>query len=207
MADRIIPGGWMQLSIRDASRYVTGMAILREMTNASTPLAFVTFDNVAAAASRTDKEGENLRAAIERLADQESEWFRTTPPHTLTSDRVMRTREHEVRTLNNIQLAALATVEWAARGAKNKDAAASALQPSYQAAIQSIDKMPGSVDERRALLRALEMQTAEASGAPAFVRGELKTAERTYLEQAMDERMAAYRTPSVDDGESVDLDQ
>jgi hypothetical protein len=42
-------------------------------------------------ALRDGADGQNLRSSIEKLADQEGAWFRSTPPHTLATERVMQT--------------------------------------------------------------------------------------------------------------------
>jgi hypothetical protein len=204
LVQAFVPGDWMELSIRDASRFVIGAAIIRDLAKKNSPDSNITLENVVIAALREGADGENLRTSIERLADQEAEWLRSTPPHTLTTKRVLHTRVQEIHALNSLNLAALATLELAAdRGTAKSDANA-ALQLSYQVAIRAIDEMPGSTAERRALLQALETQAIEASGNAPFVQGELSAAEKVYLEQMMTERLAAYQPPSTEPSDDLD---
>lgn len=195
----------MQLSIRDASRFVVGAAIIRDMALKNSPSASITFDNVAAASLRQGQDGDGLRASIEKLADQESSWFRSTPPHTLATDRVMRTRAQEMATLNGLNAAVLATFQHGHEAVAGDPRALSALQDSYQSAIRAVDEMPGSTTERRTMLETLKAQCAEACGDSTFAEEELNQAQRTYLQRMMDERLSAYRTPSLERSDDLDL--
>lgn len=191
----------MQLSIKDASRFVVGAAIIRDMATANAPESQITFENVALAAQRGGPEGQDMRASIDRLAEQESAWFRGTPPHTLSTERVLHTRAQEIDTLNNANLAAIATLAFGADAQAGDPEATTLLQQSYQAAIRSIDEMPGSTADRRSLLGALKDQAVEAGGNADFVTLQLNTAQKTYLEEMMNERLAAYQTPSPERGD------
>ena len=195
----------MQLSIRDISRYVVGSAIIREMAARNTPGSTITFENVTEMASRGDIDGQNLRASIEKIADQESSWFRSTPPHTLATERVMQTRAQEVHTLNESNLAVLSALEFGPDAAKGNPAAREALQTRLQAAIRAIDEMPGSTTERRALLDSLKGQISETHGDPAFMSAQLKTAQKVYLDAFREERLAAYTSPSLPRSDDLDF--
>lgn len=195
----------MQLSIRDASRFVIGAAIIREMAVKSTPESAITFDNVSAMALREGADGQSLRSSIEKLAEQESAWFRGTPPHTLSTERVMQTRAQEVRTLNDTNLAVLATLEFGPEAASGKQEAQEALQARLQSAIRAIDEMPGSTTERRALLESLKSQTGDALGDSAFMAQQLKSAQKVYLDAFREERLAAYALPSLQRSEDLDF--
>ena len=186
----------MQLSIRDASRFVIGAAILREMANKNAPEAVATFDNVASMALRPGADGTSLSASIEKLADQEAAWFRSTPPHTLATDRVMHTRTQEVGTLNASNLAVFATIACGPDALAGQPQATVSLQGRLQAAMQAIDQMPGSTTERRQVLQSLTSDTIAAVGDPAFMTQQLNTAQKVYLERFREERLAAYAKPS-----------
>lgn len=195
----------MQLSIRDASRFVIGAAIIRDMTMKNSPEAGITFENVSVAALRGDSDSVKLRLSITKLADQEAHWFRSTPPHMLSTERVMHTRVQEMQTLNNCHLAALATLEFGAAAAAGSLDAKDSLQASYQAAIQSIDEMPGSTTERRGLFQTLKAQGIEAHGDSDFILTELNLAQEVYLKNMMTERLSAYQTPSHERSDDLDL--
>lgn len=194
----------MELSIKDASRFVIGAAIIRDMAITNSPESKITFDNVALAALQRSPEGQDMHASIDRLADQEGAWFRSTPPHTLATERVMQTRAQEIDTLNKANLAAMATLSYGAEAAAGNAEASALLQESYQAAIRSIDEMPGSTNDRRMLLGALKEQAIETGIDAGFVTNELNTAQKAYLENMMNERLAVYQNPATD--RSADLD-
>lgn len=187
---------YMQLSIRDASRFVIGAAIIEDMALASAPDSGITFEQVADAALREGIDGDDLRSSIDKLANQEEAWFRGTPPHTLSTERVMRTRQQEMQTLNDANLAGLATLAFGAEAAAGDDVARQTLHGSYQSAIRSIDQMPGSTADRRSLLQALKTEVGDAGGGDAVVNATFGAAQKTYLEQLMTERLAAYQSPN-----------
>lgn len=188
--------GMEMLSIREASRFVIGAAIMRDMAIQNSPGTNITFANVAEAALRPASDGASLRSSIERLADHEASWFRSTPPHTLATGRVMHTRQQEVRTLNSVNLAVLATLEHSRDAAEGDPSAERVLQESFQKAIQAIDEMPGSTTERRGFLHMLKAQTMEASSDAAYIETALAAAQRSYLDKMMTERLSAYQPAS-----------
>jgi hypothetical protein len=194
------------LSIREASRFVIGAAIMREMANKNSPGANITFDNVAVAALGQDNDGAQLRSSIQKLADQEAVWFRSTPPHTLATERVMQTRAQEVRTLNSVNLAVLMTLEHSRDAAEGDPTAIKTLEDSYQTAIRAIDEMPGSTTERRSFLQSLKSQVIEASNDRAYIEQALDRAQHLYLDAMMSERLAAYQSPSQDRDNDNDND-
>lgn len=169
---------------------------MRDMAMQNSPGTNITFANVAEAALRPVSDGANLRLSIERLADQEASWFRSTPPHTLATDRVMQTRQQEVRTLNNISLAVLATLEHGRDASEGDPTAERLLHERFQKAIQAIDEMPGSTTERRGFLNMLKAQTMEASSDAAYVETALAAAQRSYLDKMMADRLSTYQPAS-----------
>jgi hypothetical protein len=195
----------MQLSIKDASRFVIGAAILREMAATQAPDSGITFDQVAEAAAAPSIDGQDLRLSLERLAQQEGAWFRNTPPHTLTSVRVMQTRAQEADTLNQINLAVLGTLAHGTDAVAGDHVAQQLLQDHYQGAIGALDRLPGSVTERRQLLNSLKTQVAEASGDAPLVGALFGAAQKAYLEQLMADRLAAYQSPALERSKELEL--
>lgn len=195
----------MDLSIRKASEIAVGAAIIREMALAANPAAGITFENVAVMASKTSEDGERMRASMESTAAKEDPWFRSTPPHTLATTRVMSTRAHEVSTLNASNLATLATLEFSPQAAAGDAVAQQALMGRYQVAIRAIDEMPGSTSERRQLLASLREQSAAVGVDEGVVNANLKSAQRAYLEDFREARLAAYLNPKLTPSEDNDL--
>jgi hypothetical protein len=188
--------GGEPLSIRAASRFVIGAAIIRDLAQHHSADTKVTLDNVAVAALRDGLDGGRLRASIEMLADQEAGWFRSTPSHALTTHKVLNSRVQEMRGLNAANLAVLATMQIGVATAE----AHSELQMSYQAAIRAIDEMPGTTAERRTVLHDFEAQVISVGSDAAQIQSEMTAAQRTYLKQLMSERLADYQIPSLAEG-------
>lgn len=189
------------VSIRDASRFVIGAAIVRDMAIQNSPGTNITFANVADAATRPGSDGANLRSSIDRLADQEASWLRSTPPHTLATDRVMRTRQQETIMLNSVNMAVLMTIEYGKGASEGDPSASKKLQEGFQKAIRAIDEMPGSTAERRGLLDLFKDQVVQASENRRYIGVALDTAQHAYLDTMMAERLSAYqpKTPSRTD--------
>ncbi|WP_460198999.1 hypothetical protein ACE15N_22185 (plasmid) [Xanthomonas campestris pv. passiflorae] len=178
----------MQLSIRDASRFLVGAALMRSKAIEASGNPGISFDYVASAALRTDADGERLRLSINTLADQEAGAFRNTPPHTLTTDRVMQSRDAEVRTWRAIGLAGIETIEHSG----DLDAAGPRLQSSYMDALKAIDETPGSTQERRQLHAVLQDEIAAAATEPGKAVDLLRKSERSYLDAERDAILARY---------------
>jgi hypothetical protein len=195
----------MDLSIRKASEIAVGAAIIRQMALAANPNAGITFENVAVMASKAGDDGTAMRASIESTAAKEEPWFRSTPPHTLATPRVMSTRSHETSTLNTSNLATLATLEFSADASAGNPMAQRALMDRYQNAIRAIDEMPGSTAERRQLLASLREQSAVVGADEGVVNANLKSAQRAYLEEFREARLAAYLNPKLTPSEDLDL--
>lgn len=181
------------VSIRDASRFVIGAAIVRDMASQSSPGMNITFQNVADAAARPGSDGDNLRSSIESLADREASWLRSTPPHTLATDRVMQTRQQETIMLNSVNLAVLMTIEYGKDAWEGDPDASKKLQAGFQKAIRAIDEMPGSTTERRNLHDLFKEQVTQASSNRHYISVALDTAQHAYLDSMMTERLAAYQ--------------
>ena len=139
-----------QLSIRDASRFIIGAAIIREMAMAKSPGATLGIDEIAAASLRQDEDGAGLRTSILKLADKEAHWFRSTLSHVLATERVVETREQELGVLNNINLAALTALEFGPQAAAGDVAANTALHSAG-----AIGGIPGSPTPPSGMLQSL----------------------------------------------------
>jgi|GEM_PF-2897174 len=188
-----------QLSIRDASRFIIGAAIIREMAMAKSPGATLGIDEIAAASLRQDEDGAGLRTSILKLADKEAHWFRSTLSHVLATERVVETREQELGVLNNINLAALTALEFGPQAAAGDVAANTALQESLLEAVRAVDKARVSTTEKKGFLMTILHQTAEASGDADFSQRAMAIAQRAYLEDFQNERMSAYENPARSD--------
>jgi hypothetical protein len=184
--------GYAALSVRAASRFAIGAAIVRDLVGYHSPGTPATVENVAIAALRSGPGGERLRSSIELLADQEAAWFRSTPSHALASKNVLSSRGLEVNGLNATNMAVLATMEpHVLVGERSPN-----LQAHYQAAIRAIDEMPGTTAELRTIFQELEKQVMAAGSDSVEVQSEMSTAQRAYLSHLMTERLAAYQVSS-----------
>lgn len=184
----------MQLPIREASRFVIGAAMMRAKAIEASGNAGITFDNVALAALREGADGEKLRLSIETLADQESGWMRSTPPHVLKTERVLQSREAEVRTFTAISAAVVATVELADDASAGNTQAHQTLHGKYMDAFRSIEETPGSTQDRRQLKSLLRDQALAMTTESEFVGTALKSAETAYLEADADAILSRYDT-------------
>jgi len=190
----------MQISIRDASKFVIGAGMMLNAVEAAGNTG-ITFDHLAATALTDDADGQKLRLSIETLADQESEWLRSTPLHILASDRVMQGRGSEVTTFITINSAVLSTYELADRVALGDSEAKRELQDKYVAAFNAIDVTPGSTNFRRRLETGLVEQTTTATAHGDLIRGCLKESETAYLNAdaaAILDRYSSSVEPSED---------
>jgi hypothetical protein len=196
----------IMLSIREASRFVIGGEILRrEAMKASEGGRTITFDHVAAAALRPGEDGVKLRRSIETLADQESAWLRNTPPHTLKTDRVLQTREAEIRTFVAIHAAVVATIEHAEHASMQDENATRALHDAYQSAYAAIDVSPGSTQDREAYKGALHDQTIAATPYVNEVTSALDLAETAYLEAERDRILSKYDRNSLERSDDYEM--
>jgi len=182
----------MPLSVREASRFVIGAAMMQAKAIEMPGNAAISFDNVALAALREGADGEKLRLAIETLADQESGWMRSTPPHVLKTERVLQGREAEVRTFTAISAALVATVELADDACAGNTQAYQTLHGKYMDAFRSIDETPGSTKDRRQLKSLLCDQALAMTTESAFVKTALKSAETAYLEGDAEAILSRY---------------
>ncbi len=180
------------LSIREASRFVIGATMMRAKAIEASGNAGITFDNVAHAALRADADGDKLRMSIETLADRESGWLRSTPPHILKTERVMQSREAEIRTFTAISAAVVATVEFADDASAGNTAAHQALHEKYMDAFRAIEETPGSTQERRQLKSLFSSQALAITTESEFVGAALKSAETAYLEADADAILSQY---------------
>lgn len=184
----------MQLSIREASRFIIGAAMMRAKAIEASGNADITFDNVALAALCEGADGEKLRLSIKTLADQESGWMRSTPSHVLKTERVLQSREAELRAFTAISAAVLATVELADGASAGNTQAHQTLHGKYMDAFRSIEQTLGSTHDRRQLKSLLRDQSLAMTTESEFVGKALKSAETAYLEADADAILSRYDT-------------
>lgn len=170
------------LTIREASRFTIGAEVLRREAMRHSEGQLVTFDHVAGAILRPDADGQKLRSALDTLADQESNWLRNTPSHTLKTDRVMQSREAEIHMFKAIGAAVVATIEHAAAASMQDTGAQLALHEAYQGALEAIDNSPGSAQDKLAMQESLTRQATTATEYGNEVSAALNLAETAYLE-------------------------
>jgi len=184
----------VQLSIREASQFVIGAAIMRSKAIEASGNANITFDNVALAALREGADGEKLRLSIKTLARQESAWMRRNPPHVLKTNRVMQSRKSEIRTFTAINAAVVASIEFADDASAGNAQAHQTLHDKYIDAFRAIDETPGSTQERRQLKSLLYHQTLAMTTESQLIDATLKSAEAAYLEADADAILSRYDT-------------
>lgn len=190
-------------SIRDASSFVIGAYILRERALQADSTSGVTIENIATAA--LGENGPLLRSSIETLASAESAWLRDTPPHKLTTDRVLQTRSQEIGALNTINLSVIATQVHENAARAGDVSAKGTLRDQYQAAAKAVTEMPGSANERRNLWQKMQDGCLEIAADPAFVQEQINNAQRDYVERMRMERLAAYEAPEHEPSSDLDL--
>ncbi len=174
----------MQLSIREASQFFIGAALMRAKTIEASGNKGITIDNVALAALRAGADGEKLRLSIATLAENESSWLRSTPPHALKTGRVMQSRELEIRAFTAIHAAVIATI----------DQAPQSLHDRYIDAFRAIEATPGSTQDKRQLKSLLREQALAGTDTPESIESALKNAEKAYLEANAEEILSRYTT-------------
>lgn len=194
----------MQLSIRDASRFVIGAGSMRERAIEASGNPAISFENVAQAALREGTDGQKIRQTIETLADQESGWLRNTPPHILNSDRVMQSRAAEVKAFTAIHNAVISTVAFEAASPCEKAGAEDDLRQSLLDVLEAIDNTPGSRADREGLLANLRDQVVSATSDGDFIKRALRNSEQAYLAADLDKTFARYNSPSLSRSEDLD---
>jgi len=183
----------MQLSIREASRFVIGTTLLRaQAMQHAEHSQMLTFDNVAAAILQPTQEGKQLRQTVEAIADSEAAWFRSNPPHAMSSERVMQSRAAEVAALQKIGGAVVSTLIYGPRAIAGDGPAAEQLTTVYSGAYMAIDSAPGSTNDRRSLMGLLHEQVQRLSAKPEAVRNLLTVAEKRCLARQADAILSRY---------------
>jgi len=185
----------MPLSIREASRFVIGATLIRSQAIDVSGNTGITLDHVAMAALQAGTDGEKLRFSIETLANQQSNWIRKTPPHALKTERIMQSREVEIRTFMAINEAVMATIEFSQDASGGNTQAYNALQDHYTAAFRAIDQSLGSKQDKQQLRHLLYDQSLTLSTDSKFVESALKEAEKAYLEAYMNAILSKYDIP------------
>lgn len=197
----------MQLSIRDASRFVIGAGLMRQKASEASGNPDITFSAVAQAALRAGPEGQKIRQTIETFADMNLDsWLRNTPPHTLASDRVMQSRAAEVKAFTAIHQAVVSTISFEAADPVGKSAAEDQLRESLLAGMEAIDNTPGSRADREGLLTSLRTQVVSAASDGGHMARLLKESEQAYLAADLEKTLARYANPSLQRSEDYDDD-
>ncbi|WP_338745301.1 hypothetical protein V3D52_24260 [Pseudomonas putida] len=194
----------MQLSIRDASRFVIGAGSMRDRAIAASGNPAISLENVAQAALREGPDGQKIRQTIDALGEQESAWLRNTPPHTLRSDRVMQSREAEANAFIAIHRAVISGVVFENAGAGDKREAETGLRQSLTSALEAIDQTPGSRADREGLLANLRDQVIAVASDGDFMKQLLRHSEQAYLAADLDKTFARYANPSLSRSEDLD---
>ncbi|MDR6712127.1 hypothetical protein J2W83_001722 [Pseudomonas hunanensis] len=194
----------MQLSIRDASRFVIGAGLMRERAIEASGNPAISFDNVAQAGLREGPDGQKIRQTIDTLADQESQWLRNTPPHILSSERVMQSRAAEINAFTAIHRAVISTVAFEAASPSEKGGAETELRQSLLVVLEAIDNTPGSRVDREGLLNNLREQLLSAASDSDFMKRALRTSEQAYLAADLDKTFARYNSPPLSRSEEHD---
>lgn len=185
----------MQLSIREVSRFVIGTTLLRARAMQSAANAqMLTFDNVAASVLQSTEDGKQLRFAVEALADSQDEWFRNSPPHAMSSERVMNSRNLEVAALRAINGAVVTTVLYGPKASAGDGPAAEHAITVYSDTYNTVDAAPGSTQERRAMVGLLHSQAMHLSPNPEKVRTLFVTAEKRCLARQADAILSRYQS-------------
>jgi len=182
-----------------------GAEIMLDMTLKHSPDSVITFDNVVKIALGNNEAGEKLRASIEQVADREMTWFRSTPSHILTTDRVMETRSKEVQAFELSNRAVFTALISGQDALEGKAEAREKLQSHLEAAIEAIDEIHSEPRVRRKLLTSFQSQLNEAIGDEVFVKRELRIAEKSYLDRFREKRLAAYMHPSPEQNDDFDM--
>jgi hypothetical protein len=189
----------MQLSIRDASRFFVGAAMLRDQVAASTGQE-VSISEIGASILNGDKL--HLQETIDTLTKDEP--FRKTPPHILASERVIQTRHAECRASRSLHDTVLSAVEHGELARKNDTKARGALEEAAITALEHIDQAPGSVAERQQMLGELKRQMNMAADDPLFVSRLMSDAEHAYNEQYFNMRLEKYMLSPVEHSTEYD---
>lgn len=151
------------LSVRDASRFVIGAALLRQSAM-SKSAEVVTLTDIAALIQTNHKEVvAPLRFSIERsanLAEQEG-YFRNSPSHVSATEKVLSSREAEINGYNAIYQSVFMasqlppTRAFALDGEENQ-----AIFDQCVDAVVAIDNMPGRAENREEAIDLLYLQLA-----------------------------------------------
>jgi len=194
----------MQLSIRDASRFVIGAGMMRGKAIEASGNADITFENVAQAALRDGPEGQKIRLTIDTLAEQESDWLRSTPPHILSSERVMQSRAAEVKAFTAIHSTVVRTIIFEGADPLSRSDAETRLRESLVSVLGAIDSTPGSKLDRENLMANLKDQLFSAASDGDFIKRALRESEQAYLAADLDKTFARYTNPALQ--RSADFD-
>lgn len=187
----------MQLSIRDASRFVIGAGMMRLKAIEASGNPDITFENVAQAALRDGPDGQKIRQTIETFADQESSWLRSTPPHTLSSERVMQSRAAEVKAFTAIHAAVIDTIFFDAADPSVKPVAEQKMRGALISVLGAIDGTPGSALDRENLMTNLKDQLFSVVADSDYVKKTLRESEQAYLAADLEKTFSRYTNPSL----------
>lgn len=192
----------MSLPIRSASRFLVGVAVLREIAKSQTG-NHVTLAQVGDALARNDVIASNLRGSIERVADREADWIRNNAVHTTASKQVEKTRQAEMDALNAVGRTVMVLMQHGPAAAQGKAEAKQEVHEVLLSSIAAIDGCPGRPSDKRDLLFSLEQQGTEVCGDARYFASALQEAQREYLSAYQEARLEQYRnrdaTPEIPD--------
>lgn len=188
----------MATTIRDASSFIIGGALLRQaaMTQSKVP---VSFDEVAGSALLPGEVGARMRSAISAAASEHGAGIlRNTPSHRLKTQQVMTSRIREVESLNGIIAAAIIAAEHGESALKGDKSAHVILQQSLVSALHTIVDAPGSEStDKRKMYELLAQEVAmHCNGNLEWVQEEINEASRVMLQEKFDAIYDNY-DPSV----------
>lgn len=194
----------MQLSIRDASRFVIGARLMQQQAIKASGNPVITFEHVALAALADGPDGQKVRHTIDTLGEQEAAWLRNTPSHTLHTDKVMQSRTAEVKSFTAIHRAVIGVMHYDMAAPAEKSAAEGALRRSLLNVMEAIDHVPGSRADRQGLLETLREQVIAVTSDADFMQRALHDSEQAYLAADLDKTFARYNHPALPRSEGLD---
>lgn len=178
------------LSIKGASTFVVGAALLRQRGIDATGKGF-TISDIAEGALGNQSDAGRIRQSILKLANQENAWFRNNPPHAKISEQVLDTRTKEFGVLVAINSAVVSSVRYGPTIAHD-DANKEKLKKSLIDAVDAIDNAPGTTDDKRLYFGQLKSQLSGLSQKDSLLNL-LQQAEYDYNESLKAKILEKYK--------------
>lgn len=183
----------MPLSIREASRFIIGAAMMRTRAIESSGNSAIGLDDIAQMALLPGPDGQKIRQSIATLADNDPGSLRHTPPHVLKTDRVLASRESEISTFRAIGSAVMCALSLSDLAFSGDADARAVMHTRFVDAYKLIDETPGSTQDRRQLEELLQVQAIAAGYKhPDAIAAALKEAESDYLDKDASEILSRY---------------